>query len=382
MRFIATASRSPSVLHGLVSTLVGLLYGAMLPMFPRRPILLGGLIAPVLWSGLLYSILGLAESAARRAASTGSGSWRRRWPSALSPASSSCGSRAMPTRENVSFALRAGIEAPGTDATARRWRGRAVSTRLMRSGDSRRSALALLASAAARPPGQPRKGSETLAPNEVVEFGALYAENCAGCHGAEDEEAPRSRSPIRCISRIVDDASMRDVIAERRARNVDAGVRAKRRRHADGRADRCDRAAGSDRAGAGRELSTARIRLPTRRSPRATRTRRSRVSDATAHPATARRSRADAKGSAITNDSFLALVSDQGLRTIVIAGRPELGAPDWRGNVPGQPMSDQEVTDVVAWLASHRVPSPGQPYSRRDASSSARSRDDVERNDC
>jgi mono/diheme cytochrome c family protein len=69
------------------------------------------------------------------------------------------------------------------------------------------------------------------------------------------------------------------------------------------------------------------------------------------------------KGSAITNDSFLALVSDQGLRTIVIAGRPELGAPDWRGNVPGKPMSDQEITDVVAWLASHRVQSPGQPYS-------------------
>ncbi|HEV8075658.1 MAG TPA: hypothetical protein VGP66_07405, partial [Candidatus Acidoferrum sp.] len=47
------------ILHGFVSTLVGLLYGAMLPMFPRRPIILGGLIAPVLWSGLLYSILGL-----------------------------------------------------------------------------------------------------------------------------------------------------------------------------------------------------------------------------------------------------------------------------------------------------------------------------------
>ena len=69
------------------------------------------------------------------------------------------------------------------------------------------------------------------------------------------------------------------------------------------------------------------------------------------------------KGSAITDDSFLALVSDQGLRTIVIFGRPELGAPDWRGDVPGKPMSDQEITDVVAWLLSHRVQSPGQPYS-------------------
>ena len=69
------------------------------------------------------------------------------------------------------------------------------------------------------------------------------------------------------------------------------------------------------------------------------------------------------KASAITDDSFLALVSDQGLRTMVIIGRPELGAPDWRGNLPGKAMSDQEVTDVVAWLASHRVQNPGQPYS-------------------
>jgi len=69
------------------------------------------------------------------------------------------------------------------------------------------------------------------------------------------------------------------------------------------------------------------------------------------------------KGSAITNNSFLALVSDQGLRTIVIVGRPELGAPDWRGNVPGKPMSDQEVTDVVSWLAWRRVHNSEQPYS-------------------
>jgi hypothetical protein len=47
------------VLHGIASIFVGLLYGAMLPMFARRPIVLGGLIAPVLWSGLLYSIMEL-----------------------------------------------------------------------------------------------------------------------------------------------------------------------------------------------------------------------------------------------------------------------------------------------------------------------------------
>ena len=73
-----------------------------------------------------------------------------------------------------------------------------------------------------------------------------------------------------------------------------------------------------------------------------------------------------AKGSAITNDSFLALVSDQGLRTMIIVGRPELWAPDWRGNTKGKPMSEQEISDVVAWLASHRVPSPGRPYPLAD----------------
>jgi cytochrome c oxidase cbb3-type subunit 3 len=46
----------------------------------------------------------------------------------------------------------------------------------------------------------------------------------------------------------------------------------------------------------------------------------------------------------------------------VIVGRPDLDAPDWRGNVAGKPMSSQDVSDVVAWLASQRPKFPGQPY--------------------
>lgn len=48
-----------ALLHLTASVLVGLLYGVMLPMFPRRPILLGGIIAPIMWSGLLYTTLGV-----------------------------------------------------------------------------------------------------------------------------------------------------------------------------------------------------------------------------------------------------------------------------------------------------------------------------------
>lgn len=63
----------------------------------------------------------------------------------------------------------------------------------------------------------------------------------------------------------------------------------------------------------------------------------------------------------ITNPSFLSLISDQNLRTIVIIGRPKLGMPDWRSPIHmlGRPMNDAEITDVVAYLSSLR-PSPAQ----------------------
>ena len=50
-----------SIIHSVTCVLVGLLYGAMLPMLPRRPILLGGIIAPVLWTGLLHSTMGIVN---------------------------------------------------------------------------------------------------------------------------------------------------------------------------------------------------------------------------------------------------------------------------------------------------------------------------------
>ena len=50
-----------ATIHLITSLLVGLLYGAMLPMLPRRPALLGGLVAPLMWTGLIHSILGIVN---------------------------------------------------------------------------------------------------------------------------------------------------------------------------------------------------------------------------------------------------------------------------------------------------------------------------------
>jgi len=100
------------ILHGLVSTLVGLLYGAMLPMFPRHPIVLGGLIAPVLWSGLLYSILGLLNPVLE---SHINWFWFMASQIGFGVVAGLVVIRQsrVPTRENLPFAVRAGIEAPG-----------------------------------------------------------------------------------------------------------------------------------------------------------------------------------------------------------------------------------------------------------------------------
>jgi cytochrome c oxidase cbb3-type subunit 3 len=69
------------------------------------------------------------------------------------------------------------------------------------------------------------------------------------------------------------------------------------------------------------------------------------------------------RASSIVDGSYLAMVSNQNLRTTVIVGRPEFGAPDWRGDVAGRPMSPEDISDVVAWLVAQRTNFPGQPYS-------------------
>ena len=101
-----------TAIHALTSVLIGLLYGAMLPMFPRRPILLGGFIAPLFWTGLIHSILGIVNPVLNQ---------RIDW---LWFAFSQVGfgivaglvvsrQERVPTPQQVPFALRIGMEASG-----------------------------------------------------------------------------------------------------------------------------------------------------------------------------------------------------------------------------------------------------------------------------
>jgi cytochrome c oxidase cbb3-type subunit III len=220
----------------------------------------------------------------------------------------------------------------------------------------------IVLSGCSSPPGQPAKNSEIPAPKELTDARILYAENCAGCHGLEGRGGAAIALADPVYLAIADDASIRRVVAN--------GVQGT--------------SMPAFAQSAGGMLTNKQIDVIT--TEMRSRWSRPGILNGANPLAYAANSAGSAqhgevaygtycaschgtqgqggpKGSAITNDSFLALVSDQGLRTIVITGRPELGAPDWRGNVPGKPMSDREITDVVAWVASHRVQTPGQPYA-------------------
>jgi cytochrome c oxidase cbb3-type subunit III len=220
----------------------------------------------------------------------------------------------------------------------------------------------MLLSACSTPPSRPGKDPEDPAPSEISDFRTLYAENCSACHGTDGRGGAAIALADPVYLAVADESSMRRIIAN--------GVRG------------TSMPAFAQSAGGmltDKQIDVLKREIRSRWS-------RPRILDGTnppsytaSVPGDIQRGKASyrtycsschgpegqggPKGSAITNDSFLALVSDQELRTMVIAGRPELGAPDWRGNVPGKPMPDQEITDVVAWLASHRVQSPGQPYT-------------------
>ncbi|MGA2427882.1 MAG: cytochrome c [Candidatus Acidiferrum sp.] len=201
--------------------------------------------------------------------------------------------------------------------------------------------------------GKPGKDSETLAPDQIMDFATLYSQNCAGCHGTEGRGGAAIALADPVYLGIADDGAVRRVTA-----NGVPGT-----------------AMPAFAQSAGGMLTDKQIEVIT--SGIRSRWSKPGILEATNPPSYSAKSagnialgaivfksyceschgaggRGGPKGSAITSDAFLELIGGQGLRTVVITGRPELGAPDWRGNLPGKPMSEQEITDVVAWLVSQR----------------------------
>jgi mono/diheme cytochrome c family protein len=229
-------------------------------------------------------------------------------------------------------------------------------------------AVALAAAGCKTAPGKPGPEPETPRPEQVLDFAKLYGQNCAGCHGQSGKNGAAISLANPVYLAVAGAANIQRVTAA----GVPGTAMPPFGKTAGGMltdqqiailAEGMEHTWGNPAALAGQTPPTY-------------------VSNAPGNPTQGQKTfaafcsrchGADATGGAAGNSvvtgslvdpSYLALISDQGLRSIILAGHTEQGSHDWRSYQPQHPMTDQEVTDTVAWLASHRIATPGQVYQQ------------------
>jgi cytochrome c oxidase cbb3-type subunit III len=206
-----------------------------------------------------------------------------------------------------------------------------------------------------------RPGTEAGRPDEVTNFEVLYAQNCSGCHGPDGSGGAAFPVSDPVYLAIVDDATARKVIAEGVPHSLmPAFARSAGGMLTDAQVDAIVQGMRQHWAKPGVLAGAA---APPYAAPAPGDSQRGAQVYATfcasCHGSDGK---GTAKASSIVDGSYLGLVSDQELRTVVICGRRDQNAPDWRNDVPGRAMTDGEISDVVAWLVSKRPQFPGQPY--------------------
>jgi cytochrome c oxidase cbb3-type subunit III len=209
--------------------------------------------------------------------------------------------------------------------------------------------------------GRPQPNSQAIPPNKIMDFNYLYGRNCAACHGVDGKGGAAIALGDPLYLAIADDATLGRVSAD----GVSGTAMPAFAQHSGGMLTdgQVDVIVAGMRSRWAKPDALRNAEPPPYAAQGAGDPKRGAaafgVYCASCHGVDGR----GGKASSIVDGPYLALVSDQYLRTIVICGRPELGAPDWRGDVPGKPMSPQDVSDVVAWLSAQRPQFAGQPYS-------------------
>ena len=216
-------------------------------------------------------------------------------------------------------------------------------------------------SGCANAPGEPVPDDPPTIPSAISDFNALYGQNCSGCHGVDGKGGAAIALANPVYLAVVDDATLRRVASDGIAgtampafaqsaggllteKQIDVIVRGIRERWSN-----ADALHGS-------------VPPPYASTESGDASRGSKVYATYCQSCHGIGGHGGQKASSIVDGTFLALLNDQELRTIVIVGRPDLGAPDWRNDLPGKPMSAGEVSDVVAWLAAQKPQFAGQPY--------------------
>jgi mono/diheme cytochrome c family protein len=189
-------------------------------------------------------------------------------------------------------------------------------------------------------------------PDQVTDFTPLYNNNCAGCHGRDGRHGAARPLNDPVFLAVIDKQTLKDVIAGGVPRTAMPAFA----QTAGGALTDQQIAilAGQIEARWSRPQDFATLALPPYRAD---------LGDPKAGESVFRKHCASCHGEdgsrrsvagSVTDPSFLALVSDQSLRTTVIAGRTDRGMPDWRKHSPA--ITQQDVSDVVAWISSWRTP--------------------------
>jgi mono/diheme cytochrome c family protein len=214
-----------------------------------------------------------------------------------------------------------------------------------------------------------RSGSraEVIRPTEILDFKVLYGENCAGCHGSQGKGGAAIPLSDPVFLAIADDAAIRGIVSN----GVPGTPMPAFAQSAGGMLTnkQIDAIVSGIRSSWSKPDLLRDANLPAYRAQApGDPVQGAAVYETYCSSCHGSGGRGSKKAGSIVDGSYLALVSDQDLRTNVIIGRSDLGAPDWRGDVSGKPMSGQEISDVVAWLAAQRPKVPGQPYPTSSSS--------------
>lgn len=214
--------------------------------------------------------------------------------------------------------------------------------------------LGLLFLAACKPPGKPDPAEKWLPPAAITDFASLYQTNCAGCHSIDNSPAASQPMNNPLYIRFAGESNIREAIAKGIPGTAMPGFSQE----------------------VGGELTEEQIDILVKGIlafseaskeviPENLPDYEFREGDVTLGEKTfgvfcASCHGADGAGieggaGSIVDPNYLALVSPQGLKTAIVAGRPELGMPDYRHLVPGRVMSNAEIDAVVAWLISQRA---------------------------
>jgi cytochrome c oxidase cbb3-type subunit 3 len=221
--------------------------------------------------------------------------------------------------------------------------------------------VGVLCAACSNAPGRPVAGSEVIPPDQIMDFSVLYAKNCAACHGRGGKGGAAIPLSDPVFLAIAND----DTIRHTAAFGVPDTAMPAFARSAGGMLtdQQIDAIVKGIRSWAKTDHLRGDIPPPYAAAAPGDPTQGAEVYAAYCSACHGQNGQGGDKAGSIIDPSYLALTSNQNLRTVVIIGRPELGAPDWRNNVSGKPMSPQEISNVVAWLAAQRPRIPDEPLS-------------------